>query len=229
MGRDTMDFNAQVIVADVPFLFKTWSENGRGRSAENHYTTMSWNDLQSLPVKSIADPAGCRLFLWASGPVLPQMLDLGLAWGFQYKTWGPIWVKTGKHTMRPVIGTGYHFRGNPEICLMFTVGKPARASKGASVLVETQDEAVYAPRLSHSAKPDTVLDRIEMLCGDVMYVELFARHTRPGWYTLGNEVPGHEGEDIFDALANLRQNPASYYTKKEGTCGYVPQVTDRKA
>lgn len=67
----------QIIYADPP-----WSYNQRGRgAAENHYETMSIDDLEQLPIERLA-AENAVLFLWATMPLLPEAIDLGRAWGF---------------------------------------------------------------------------------------------------------------------------------------------------
>ena len=78
------------------------------------------------------------------------------------------------------MGTGYWFRSNPEISLLFTRGKPKRLHADICKLL-------IAPRREHSRKPDEQYDRIERLVGGP-YLELFARPTRPGWGAWGNET-----------------------------------------
>ena len=51
----------KVIYADPPWQYKVYSKKGEGRSAENHYHTMSTHDIRSLPVGEIADE-DCILF-----------------------------------------------------------------------------------------------------------------------------------------------------------------------
>ena len=65
----------QIIYADPPWVFKTWSEEGKGRSAETHYDCLSISDLHALPVAQIADE-NCALFLWATDPLLPEARKL---------------------------------------------------------------------------------------------------------------------------------------------------------
>jgi N6-adenosine-specific RNA methylase IME4 len=48
-------------------------------------------------------------------------------------------------------------------------------------------ELVIAPRREHSRKPDEVAAGTERLVAGP-YLELFARETRPGWTSWGNEV-----------------------------------------
>lgn len=39
---------------DPPWSYKVYSKKGRGRSAENHYNTMSHEDIYNLDVASLA-------------------------------------------------------------------------------------------------------------------------------------------------------------------------------
>ena len=78
------------------------------------------------------------------------------------------------------IGTGYWTRSNSEVCLLATRGKPKRTDAGVR-------QAIIEPRRQHSRKPDCVYERIERLVAGP-YLELFARNTRPGWTSWGNET-----------------------------------------
>ena len=176
-----------VIYADPPWTFRTWSNKGKGRSAENHYSCLSLKDIQDLPVADIAAD-DCALFLWATDPLLPQALDLMQKWGFTYKTIAFVWAKLNKNAPATLwtasdffTGMGYWSRANSELCLLGTKGKPQRQSASVRRLV-------VAPRREHSRKPDEVADRIVTLMGDVPRVELFARTRRPGWSVWGNET-----------------------------------------
>lgn len=139
----------------------------------------------------------CALFMWATFPTLPDALALGAAWGFTYKTVAFVWAKTvprtrGKHTFMPVeddcnyhMGMGYWTRANTEPCFLFTRGKPQRVSKGVRQLI-------VAPVQEHSRKPDEQYARMEALIQADVRVELFARRTRPGWHSFGNEITGND-------------------------------------
>ena len=48
-------------------------------------------------------------------------------------------------------------------------------------------QAIIEPRREHSRKPDGIHERIERLVAGP-YCELFARQSRPGWDTWGNEA-----------------------------------------
>jgi N6-adenosine-specific RNA methylase IME4 len=169
----------RVIYADPPWTFATYSDKGKGRSAEAHYDCMSIEDIAALPVSTwAADDAA--LFLWVTKPLLMKMNKVIQAWGFDYKTVGFTWAKTKKHHTGSVfddddfpIGCGYYTRANPEMCLLATRGKPLeRKSKAVR-------ELITAPRREHSRKPGEAYDRIEALF-DGPYLEMFARQSRPG-------------------------------------------------
>ena len=57
------------------------------------------------------------------------------AWGFTYKTVGFTWAKTNKNTMGFFTGLGYWTRGNPEMCLLATKGRPKRIHKDVAQLI----------------------------------------------------------------------------------------------
>ena len=132
-----------------------------------------------MPIADIAADDSV-LFLWAVDPLLDKALELINAWGFEYKTVGFYWVKKNIKTDGFFTGLGYWTRANPEQCLLATRGKPQRKDKGVRKLV-------VDPRREHSRKPDDVRNRIERLV-DGPYIELFARDTRPGWHSWGNQM-----------------------------------------
>lgn len=168
-----------VIYADPPWYFKTRSDKGKDRSPEKHYSCMSLADIIRLPVSDIAEDNSV-LLMWVCDPMLDQALEVIKAWGFKYKTVGFTWAKTNRTKLGFFTGLGYWTRGNPEMCLLATKGKPKRNSKSIPQLVVDQ-------RREHSRKPDIVYNHIENML-DGPYMELFARRTRPGWTSWGNEV-----------------------------------------
>ena len=181
----------KAILADPPWTFKTFSEKGKGRSAEQHYSCMSFKDIIYMDVEGLfADD--CCLFLWTTDPMLPKALELMNGWGFTYKTVAFTWAKVNKSGVWSLetfgdinetdffTGMGYWTRANPEMCLLGTRGKPKRIHKDVRQLI-------VAPRREHSRKPDEIHDRIERLV-EGPYLELFARTRRPGWDQTGNEV-----------------------------------------
>lgn len=94
-------------------------------AAENHYPTMSIDELCALPVAEIAAPDSA-LFLWATFPQLPEALRLIEAWGFTYKSVAFVWLKKNRKADSWFYGLGFWTRGNAEICLLATRGHPKR-------------------------------------------------------------------------------------------------------
>lgn len=176
----------QIIYADPPWLFKTYSEKAQFM-ANKHYPCMNIDDIYNLPVKDIASD-NCILFLWVTFPMLQYGLETIKQWGFNYKTCAFTWVKTnkvfpfnGKVKSEWFLGMGYWTRSNAEICLLATRGNPKRVSCSVRQLV-------ISPRGRHSAKPPEIRNRIVQLCGDLPRIELFARDKVDGWNVWGNEV-----------------------------------------
>jgi N6-adenosine-specific RNA methylase IME4 len=173
----------QVIYADPPWSFATYSAKGKGRSADAHYDTMTLADIKALPVAEWAAP-DCVLLLWATDPLLPRALEVIQSWGFSYKTVGFYWAKLNKGAKNKAIdeasfftGLGFWTRANPEQCLLATRGHPKRTAGNVRKLV-------VSPRREHSRKPEEIYDRIEALCPGP-YLEMFARLSRPGWESWG--------------------------------------------
>ena len=168
-----------VIYADPPWLFRTRSDKGKEKSPEKHYDCMSLNDICNMNIKDISKPDSV-LLMWVCDPMLDQAFKVIDAWGFTYKTVGFTWAKTNKNTMGFFTGLGYWTRGNPEMCLLATKGRPKRIHKDVAQLVISE-------RRKHSEKPLLHKD-IERLV-DGPYIELFARQ-KPykNWDYWGNEV-----------------------------------------
>lgn len=159
------------ICADPPWQWVARSPKGEGRSASQHYHTMTLAEISALPVQDLASD-DCALFMWAIDSMLPQALDLIGSWGFTFKTVAFYWTKLNRDGS-PFMGTGYWTRANPEVCLLATRGSPRRLSRSVRRWVST-------PRREHSRKPDEAYDGIRRLVGGP-YVELFARSRREGW------------------------------------------------
>ena len=70
----------QIIYADPPWHYRYRLGTG---IAENHYPTMSIDELKALPVRELADK-DCALFLWITCPLLHEAWEIIEAWGFTY-------------------------------------------------------------------------------------------------------------------------------------------------
>jgi len=159
-----------VIYADPPWKYD-FSET-ETRKIENNYPTM---DLEDIKYKyTIPTDKNCVLLIWATAPKLREALEVIEAWGFEYKTHA-VWDKE-------IIGMGYWFRGQHELLLLATKGSPqlpAPENRISSVIRERRTE--------HSKKPE-LYNTIEKMFPESNYLELFARNTRVGWTSWGNEI-----------------------------------------
>lgn len=158
-----------VIYADPPWQYDLQK---RG-STLGHYESLSVDEIcLKFKPKSAEDSI---LFLWATNPKLPEALQVMQSWGFTYKT-NLVWVKDK-------IGTGYYLRGQHELLLVGVkgaIGVPEEHTRPPSVL--------NSPRKDHSQKPPEVYELIETMYPNRKYLELFARNSREGWESWGNEV-----------------------------------------
>ena len=156
-------------------------DNGHGLRgvAQNHYETMSLEDICNLPVQQIADK-NCYLFLWATSPTLKEALQVMESWGFTYKIVAFVWSKTNRNNNREKLGVGWYTRTNHEFVLLGTKGSLERKSRKVR-------QWLKAPATIHSKKPNVIRERIIQLYGDVPRIELFARTKIPNWDCWGND------------------------------------------
>lgn len=167
-----------------------WSYNDKGSNgaADNHYETMSVEQIAALPVSQIAADDAV-LFLWTTWPFLMDARVVMESWGFEYKTLAFLWVKSTTNA-KEFFGLGRWTRGNTEPCLLGVRGNPPRrVDAGVRQLVWGEPEVIGAPVGQHSAKPIEVRQRIDQLMGpEPSRLELFARERAPKWHAWGNEV-----------------------------------------
>jgi N6-adenosine-specific RNA methylase IME4 len=195
----SIGLKAGALLADPPWRFQNWSMSEQAkydeawarRNGRSPYGVMNTADIARLPVKDVC-AKDCVLFLWATYPKLRDAFEVIDGWGFTYKTVAYTWVKQNPSGNGYHFGLGYWTRGNPEICLLATRGKPKRVDNSVANLI-------ISPRRDHSRKPDEIHDRIERLVGGP-YLEMFARQPRDNWTCLGNET---SGGDIGDDLRRL--------------------------
>lgn len=190
----------RVVYADPPWNFRSYAAcvdpRGGDRHVEKYYQTMKIEEINALPIKRLAHPDGCHLFLWATGPSLEKAFTTIRAWGFKYSGIGFTWVKLKrKHgkagsqwAFVPIAelaselhtGLGFTTRKNTEICLLARRGNARRLAKDIR-------EVIIAPVREHSRKPDEAIERIERYCAGP-YLELFSRTDRPGWTAWGDQL-----------------------------------------
>jgi len=170
------------IMADPPWRFT----NKTGKVAPEHkrlsrYSTMKLDEIMALPVAQIA-ASTAHLYLWCPNALLPEGLAVMQAWGFQYKS-NIVWHKIRKDGGPDGRGVGFYFRNVTELILFGVRGKNARTLTAG----RSQVNFLATRKREHSRKPDEQYDIIEA-CSPGPFVELFARGTRKGWATWGNQA-----------------------------------------
>ena len=163
-----------VIYADPPWRFEPYSrETGMDRAADNHYSTMSLEELKALNPPAAND---CVLFIWATAPMLPEALIVMRNWGFTYKS-HVVWIKDR-------LGTGYWYRNKHELLLVGTIGEPPAPAPGTQA--SSVIEASIGP---HSKKPDVFSLMIKQMFPTMPKLDMLARGNAPeGWDFWGNET-----------------------------------------
>jgi N6-adenosine-specific RNA methylase IME4 len=159
----------ELIYADPPWRLGSPHSS---RAVENHYPTMPLAEIAGMQVPA-ADAAA--LFLWAVNSLLPEALEVLAAWGFVYIAQF-VWVKDK-------FGLGSWNRSQHELLLVGCRGNfPApRPERRRSSVIE-------ANRGRHSRKPEQVYELLEQMYPRASKLELFARGTRTGWTSWGNEA-----------------------------------------
>jgi len=139
------------------------------------YPTMKTKDLMKIPINDIAADDSL-LFMWTTNPHLAQAIELGQAWGFEYRTVAFIWDKMnhnpGKYTL-----------SNCELVLLFKHGR-IPMPRGARNI----QQLIRSPRREHSQKPIEVKDAIKKMFPTQKRIELFAREKTRGWSTWGLDL-----------------------------------------
>ena len=174
-----------VIYADPPWLY--YGDPNKDQAAGKHYPLMSTEDIAALPVREIAAKRAV-LFLWATGPRLPEAIAVMRAWGFHYRGVAYVWVKT-RLDGGIISGQGVRPTFTKPTTEFVLVGSTNARGRAFPLLTQAQGQVVLAPRGRHSQKPEIVRDRIVELVGDRPRIELFARQRVDGWQAWGNETP----------------------------------------
>lgn len=161
----------RTIVADPPWQFGSAVTKA---DARKHYNTMSTDAIAALPVSAMAEDSA-HLWLWGLNGMLREAHEVAIAWGFR-----PITIVTW---CKPGPGVGHYLRNNTEHCVFATRGKPM-----VPEIKPTSTWFVWS-RGAHSAKPEAFFDVVQTV-SPYPYVELFARSSRLGWDSWGNQSLG---------------------------------------
>jgi len=165
-----------IIYVDPPWQYRDKRQTGDHRDstgAEDHYPTMSLDEMKALNVKDMA-AKDCVLFCWATFPLLPDALEIVKAWGFTYKT-AFVWDK-GSGSF------GHYHNAAAELLLIGTRGS------GTPQIDKRENQVQAFKREGHSRKPDEWRKLIDKLYPVGPRVELFRRGEKlDGWEVWGNE------------------------------------------
>ena len=160
----------RTIYADPPWPYSNTAARG---AAENHYRTMTLDDIRGEVVKDLVE-ADAHLHLWTTNAFLREAFDVIRAWGFKYKSC-LIWTK-------PQLGMGNYWRVSHEYLLLGVRGNlPFRD--------RTVRSWQTARRTVHSRKPFLFRGLIEQVSPGP-YLELYGREEHPNtdWTVYGNQV-----------------------------------------
>jgi N6-adenosine-specific RNA methylase IME4 len=171
----------ETVLADPPWRF----QNRTGKMAPEHrrlsrYETMTLEDIKSLPVAEACGQTA-HLYLWVPNALLAEGLEVMASWGFTYKT-NLVWYKTRKDGGPDGRGVGFYFRNVTELVLFGVRGSRRTLPPG-----RRQVNLFNERKREHSRKPEQLYDIIEA-CSPGPYLEMFARHSRPGWHQWGDEL-----------------------------------------
>ena len=147
----------------------------------NRYSTLSLDEIKAIPVKNVVGKQA-HLYLWVPNALLIDGIEVLHAWGFEYKS-NLIWHKVRKDGGPDGRGVGFYFRNTTEMILFGVRGKNARTLKPG----RSQVNIIRTMKQEHSRKPDELYEIIEK-CSPGKRLELFARSSRKGWTTFGNQA-----------------------------------------
>lgn len=186
------------ILADPPWQF----QNRTGKMAPEHrrlsrYGTMTLDDIMALPVADVAADKS-HLYLWVPNALLPEGLQVMQAWGFQYKS-NIVWHKIRKDGGPDGRGVGFYFRNTTELVLFGVRGKDVRTLAPG----RRQVNILKTMKREHSRKPDEFYSIVEA-CSWGPRLEMFARGSRKGWSTWGDQ-----SEDYAPSWPTYANNSAS--------------------
>lgn len=158
-------------------------------SANFKYPTLKLRQLKELNIKSIAAD-DCILFMWTTGPQMANSIELGKAWGFEYKTMAFVWNKM-------IHNPGRYTLSQTEFVLAFKKGKFPQPRGARNIR-----QLINVPRGKHSEKPIEVIDGITKMFPNQKKIELFARKNFVGWDNWGLEIPSSKIDILTGVVDN---------------------------
>jgi N6-adenosine-specific RNA methylase IME4 len=187
----------RTILSDHP-----WPSSSTPGKARDHwmktnmkprYQTMTSRQLLEFPLPALAHD-DCVLVMWATWMHLALAMECIDAYGFRYCAGFP-WLKVCKPhpafsskwdepTIKPIYGPGVWAQGCTELILIARRGRPFGSQGNPR---PARKGIIIAPRQEHSRKPAELQDWIDAKFPGPK-IELFARQTRPGWTSWGDQL-----------------------------------------
>ncbi len=152
-----------------------WEKNIFISAANFMYPTLKTKEMMNIPIWKIAKDDSL-LFMWVTNPHLQQGIELGVSWGFEYRTVAFVWDKM-------VHNPGQYTLSYCELCLVFKKGRIPNPRGARNI-----KQLVRSPRGKHSEKPIEVLQGIEKMFPTQDKIELFARKNHNNWDVWGLDV-----------------------------------------
>lgn len=178
-----MEQKYQIIYADPP-----WRQSKGGKKSVRpmssgealDYQVISLEEIEQILAEKVAlTDENSVMFLWTIDKYLFEAEDIAKRLGYKLHA-RMIWDKvTG-------IPAAFTIRYGHEYLLYMYRGKLIPVAKDERGKIHS----VFREQVTrHSQKPQIAYQIIERLYPDTNRLELFARRTREGWHSWGNEIP----------------------------------------
>ena len=136
------------VIADPPWPYSNATAGGSGKSGVGALYETPSLDAIAVTLDRTFGLCGPKAYLavWCTWPKLAEWFGVHGSMRWRYVTGGAWCKSTG-------FGMGYHAAGDSEFWLLYVKGSP-RPAEGR------QTNAITAPRLGHSEKPQAALDAL---------------------------------------------------------------------
>lgn len=191
-----------IILCDPPWAYDGTNNLAKsscvtGKEDQVYDTTYSTNlnDVGEHLQRVCADRS--LLYMWVTGPIMQQGLNLMKSWGWDFATIAFVWEKERTNP-------GYYTLSSTEFIIVGKRGGIPNNTKGSVPRYRGCSHRVrqfqQTPRLGHSEKPELFHELIETMHPATNKLELFARRHRKGWTCLGNALSGNDIRKDLDDL-----------------------------
>ncbi|MBP1845908.1 N6-adenosine-specific RNA methylase IME4 [Rhizobium petrolearium] len=165
------------IVIDPPWGVDLYSKEGARKSALGKYDLMKDADIMALPVGRLAS-MDCLLYCWATAPQLPLAIDCVKAWASSTSLF---W--SGERPHRPERSAWVRATASALLARLLS-SRPSETQSRQAI-----PQAIFnGIAREHSRKPVEFYDICDRVMPHARRADVFARESRAGWHSFGNEV-----------------------------------------